>query len=101
MNVRTLCATGLSRSNRRTFIRTATALSAATQAPRLSLAEEDTDDLLFSSAMSLSKAIRSGKVSSHEIVKACLERIESINSKINGVVTLAGERAIELECPRF
>ena len=43
MNVRTLCPTGLPRSNRRTFIRTATALSAATLAPRRSLAEEDTD----------------------------------------------------------
>ena len=54
-----------------------------------------TADLYHSSARSLAAAIRSGEVSSVEVVGAFLDRIESVNPKINAVVALAGEEALD------
>lgn len=47
------------------------------------------DSLIYASATTLAEAIRSKKVSSEEVVKAYLERIEAVNPKINAVVQLA------------
>ena len=46
------------------------------------------DEVLFSSVMSLSRAIRAKQVSSEEVVRAYLDRIAAVNPKINAVVTL-------------
>lgn len=59
------------------------------------VAAPPSDDLIFSSVMSLSKAIRAKKVSSEEVVRAYLARIADVNPKINAVVTSAADRAIE------
>jgi amidase len=53
------------------------------------------DELFYASATSLAKAIRSKKVSAREVVQAHLNRIETVNPKINAVVQLAAERAWE------
>jgi amidase len=43
------------------------------------------------SATWLAQAIRSGRISSLDIVDACLERIEAVNPALNAVVCLAGD----------
>ena len=55
----------------------------------------DRDDLIYSSVMSLSKGIRAKRFSAVEVVQAFLDRIEEVNSKVNGIVTLADERALD------
>ena len=51
-------------------------------------------DCLYWSASKVADEIRSGNVSSHEIVISCFEHIEKINPTINAVVQLVKERAI-------
>lgn len=80
--------------SRRRFL-AATAALAAFPSTAWAQSAPNEDDLIFSSAMAISKAIRSGTVSSEEMVKACLNRIEAVNPKINAVVTLAADRALE------
>ena len=53
------------------------------------------DDLLFSSATSIARAIREKEVSAVEIVEAHLRRIDEVNPKLNAVVRLASERAMD------
>ncbi len=53
------------------------------------------NNLLDSSASRLARAIRAKEVSSTELVKAHLKRIERVNPKLNAVVQLAADRAIE------
>jgi amidase len=48
-------------------------------------------DLPFASAVEVAAAIRAGKVSSVEVVEACLRRIEVVNPLINAVVRLADD----------
>ena len=50
-------------------------------------------DAIYWSASKIAREIRAGKLSSREIVDACLERINQVNSKINAVVQLVHERA--------
>ena len=50
-----------------------------------------TDDLCFASATWLAEAVRTGKVSSVDIVEAHLARIEAVNPAINAVVQLAAD----------
>lgn len=52
------------------------------------------DHLLRASAFGIADAIRMKKVSSEEVVEACLRRIERVNAKINAVVQLAPEDAL-------
>ncbi len=54
-----------------------------------------TDDLLFSSAASIAQAIRGREVSAAETVEAHLRRIDEVNPKLNAVVQLASERAMD------
>ena len=54
-----------------------------------------TDDLLFSSAASIAQAIRGREVSVAETVEAHLRRIDEVNPKLNAVVQLASERAMD------
>src|SRR4051794_1161411 len=48
-----------------------------------------TTDLIHTDATELAELIRTGRVSSVEVVQAHLDRIEAINPKLNAVVTLA------------
>lgn len=51
------------------------------------------DQLMYASATTLAKAIRTKEVSSKEVVDAYLQRIEAINPKLNAVVQLAVDTA--------
>jgi amidase len=52
-------------------------------------------DLIYASATDLAQAIQTKEVSSVEIVQAYLQRIEAVNPKLNAVVQLAAEPALE------
>jgi amidase len=51
------------------------------------------DPLFYSSTVALAQAISARKVSSEEVVAACLERIEAVNPKLNAVVQLVADEA--------
>jgi len=51
--------------------------------------------MLYKSATELINSIKGRKISSVELLEALLNRIESINPKINAVVTLDSDRAME------
>jgi amidase len=53
------------------------------------------NELLFSSASGMARAIREKKVSSAELIQAHLERIEAVNSQLNAIVQLPAERVME------
>jgi amidase len=53
-----------------------------------------TDELIYASATALAKAIRAKEVSSEEVVKAHLHRIEAVNPKLNAVVQLTADTAL-------
>lgn len=52
------------------------------------------DALLLKSATSLARAIREKWISSEELVKTCIERIEEVNPRLNAVVQLPAEQAL-------
>jgi amidase len=52
-------------------------------------------ELIYESTSALVEAIRSRKVSSEEIVQACINRIEDVNAKLNAVVQLPAEVAFQ------
>ena len=56
------------------------------------------DDLLFASATRQAETIRAREVSSEELVKACLARIEAVNPVLNAVVQLPRETALAQAC---
>ena len=45
-----------------------------------------TNEILLESAVSLAARIREGRLSSEELVSACIDRIKEVNSLINAVV---------------
>jgi amidase len=51
-------------------------------------------ELIFASATEQGKAIREKQISSEELVRACLERIAEVNSKLNAVVQLPAAAAL-------
>ena len=51
------------------------------------------DPLHYSSASALAAGIREGRISSSEVVEACLARIEQVNPALNAVVQLRAEEA--------
>ena len=51
------------------------------------------DPLHYSSASALAAGIREGRISSSEVVAACLARIEQVNPALNAVVQLRAEEA--------
>jgi amidase len=53
------------------------------------------EDLIYASAKELARAIRTKEVSSVEVVKAYLARIEAVNPKLNAVVQLTIDTALE------
>jgi len=52
------------------------------------------DALLLKSATSLARAIREKWISSEELIKACIGRIEEVNPRLNAVVQLPAEQAL-------
>jgi len=52
-------------------------------------------ELLSLSATQIARAIRDREVSSEEITSAALERIDEVNPKLNAVVVLAADRALD------
>jgi amidase len=63
----------------------------------------DKNEILYSSACTIAKAIRSGNMSSVEITQAYLDQIERVNPDINAVVQLCASRALEeaLHCDQL
>jgi amidase len=59
-----------------------------------SMVDDLTEPLYFSSARALAGAIRSRNITSEEIVRIFIERIEEVNPVLNAVVQLAADRAI-------
>jgi amidase len=51
------------------------------------------DEIIYASASELARAIRSGEVSSAEVVEAYLARIAEVNPRVNAVVQLTDEAA--------
>jgi len=66
----------------------------APRPPANALQESVADPIHFSSVRALSSAIRRKMVSSEEVIRACLNRIETVNPKLNAVVQLNQERAL-------
>src|ERR687886_2852449 len=54
---------------------------------------ERMDEIIYSSATELARAIREKEVSSEEVVAAHLARIEEVNPKLNAVVHLTADAA--------
>lgn len=52
-------------------------------------------DLIYKSVSELIELIQNKEISSEELVKGCLERIEDVNPKINAVVQLRAEEALQ------
>jgi len=52
------------------------------------------DELIYSSATSLARAIRDKQVSSYEVVEAFIHRIEAVNPQLNAIVQLNSEPAL-------
>ncbi|MFC2036907.1 amidase family protein, partial [Chloroflexota bacterium] len=53
------------------------------------------NELVFWSAKRMAEAIRTKELSSLEVVEAHLQRIDEVNPRLNAVVQLAAERAME------
>jgi amidase len=52
------------------------------------------DELIYTSATLLARAIREKQVSSYEVVEAFIRRIEAVNPQLNAVVQLTSETAL-------
>ncbi len=53
------------------------------------------DEILYGSAAALADAVRGGKLSSAEVVEAHLKRIDQVNPRLNAVVQLRADAALE------
>ena len=53
------------------------------------------DELFYTSATTLARRIRDRELSSEEVVQAYLRRIEVVNPRLNAVVQLAAEQALQ------
>ncbi len=56
---------------------------------------QTTGQILFASACSMARAIREKKISSEELVRAHIARINEVNPRLNAVVQLPAERALD------
>jgi len=50
---------------------------------------------IYESAVAMAAGIRRKEISSHELVRACVERIEQVNPRLNAVVQVCTEQALE------
>lgn len=78
--------------NRREFL---AGLSGTVVLSRIQTRSKLHPKLYYSSVTALAEAIRKKKVSSAEVVNACLKRIEEVNPKLNAVFQIQVERARE------
>ena len=53
------------------------------------------DELIYTSVVELARMIRNKEISSEELVSAYLARIEVVNPKLNAVVQLTAETALD------
>jgi amidase len=53
------------------------------------------DEIIYESATSIARAIREKELSSEEVVRAYVARIEEVNPKLNAIVQPLGDRALE------
>src|SRR5258708_13484203 len=53
------------------------------------------DEVCFLSARAMAEELRRGQLSAREAVAAHLRRIERVNPKLNAIVTLVADRAME------
>src|SRR5512138_1945510 len=53
------------------------------------------DELFYSSATTLARRIHDREISSEEVIQAHLQQIELINPRLNAIVQLAGEQALQ------
>jgi amidase len=58
-------------------------------------APEVSGDVCFLSAVEMARLIRAKKLSAREALSACLKQIERVNPKVNAIVTLVPEKALE------
>ena len=54
-----------------------------------------TEDICFTPAVELAALIRGGELSSLEVVRAVLDRIERLNPLINAYCTVVADRALD------
>lgn len=59
-------------------------------------AMKTTEELCFQPATELAKRLRTKELSAREVVEAHLAQIERVNPKVNAVVTLVGEQALDV-----
>ena len=59
------------------------------------MAQNDTSNICFMRAVEMAKMIRAKKLSAREAVAAHLKQIERVNPKVNAIVTLVAEMAME------
>ena len=52
-------------------------------------------EITYASVRQISEAIRKKEISSKKVVEACLDRIEAVNPKLNAVVQLRAEEALQ------
>ena len=52
-------------------------------------------DIIYQSAKSIAQAIQDREVSAVEVVQAHLERIDEVNDRLNAVVKLCADRALD------
>jgi amidase len=71
------------------------ALGAAAAVPATGLAADTPPDICFLTATEMSRLVRRKKLSAREIVAAHLKQIDRVNPKVNAIVTLVAERAVE------
>ena len=71
------------------------ALGACTATSVGQLAAEPVSGLCFLSAVEMASLIRKKKLSAREVTDAHLKQIERVNPKVNAIVTLVGEQALE------
>ena len=91
------------RVTRRRFIEASLAgLTAFSFPPVLALSQRSPpDEITGMSAVALARAIRKRRLSSVEVVRAFLERIDAVNPALNAVVQLARNDALEAAARRF
>ncbi|HXZ80361.1 MAG TPA: amidase [Terriglobales bacterium] len=85
--------------SRRTFLKGSAAVVAAAAVSTIpvtsSAAASAAAELEFASAFEAAAAIRKKKISSVELTKAVLARIDRFNPKLNAIVTLTADQALE------
>jgi len=57
--------------------------------------KKQNDPIYYQEASTLAERIRNKEITSVEVVQAHLDRVEAINPRINGIVTLMGEQALK------